>query len=842
MNTTIGEKRRAGIIYLLFFLSGVTGLIYEVVWTRMFALTFGAKAFAISTVLAAFMAGLALGSFYFGRLIDRRGDPIKIYAFLEILIGIYALIMPLLILLLNKVYVGVYHQFSASFLTMSVIRFILSFIVLMVPATLMGGTLPVLSKFLATRLERLGLKVGSLYSINTIGGAVGCFVAGFVLIQLLGIRATIYVASAANLVIGIAALALRASNYLGDQTDSQAQPVQQTDEISDSTADRPFGVRLIVVAFGLSGFAALAYEVLWARVLSMILGTTVYAFSVMLTSFLCGLALGSFIFARIIDKRRHLVLIFGGLQVAIGCFGVLSVFTFSKLPIVFLKMFAALGNSWRDFTFIQFVLTFLIMLVPTTLMGAMFPLVSRIYTRQMKNLGRSIGNVYSANTVGSILGALVAGFFLIPFVGLQNSIKFVAFINVFIGLVALVGSGLRLSGALKWRVMAATVAGLLIFLVLVSFFSWDKKMLANGVYFRPNWFFNVDRQIDVRVSTNRLTLLHYTDGFDSTVAVFATGPERILVINGMALASNKRTDLTLLGMMGHMPALLHGAPETVLVIGLGAGVTAGMAAQHESVKRVDCIELERKVPSATEYFSRENRDILNDPKLNLIIDDGRNFLQKTTNKYDIITSDPIHPWLSGAGSLYSVEHFKSCKERLNKGGIAAQWLPLYEMPESDFKTVIKTFQSVFPHTTLWLTDSDAILIGTEEKTRINYRELAQRLKDEKLDNDMRMLYVDSVFQFLSFCMMREEKLSEYAADAVLNTDDYPILEFSAPEGLYSETVDDNLESIGQNMELVTPLLHNIGDAEETLRVKEKLLEYFGKKKSLLREQILDLRD
>ena len=842
MNISIAKRRYSGFIYLLFFLSGVTGLAYEVVWTRMFAITFGATAFAISTVLAAFMAGLALGSFYFGRFIDRRGDPIKLYAILEILIGVYALVLPFLILLLDRIYTGIYHQFSASFLAMSIVRFILSFIVLMIPATLMGGTLPVLSKFLATRLERLGLSVGSLYSINTIGGAAGCFVTGFMLIELLGIRNTIYVAAAVNLIIGAAALTLRASSH---RIASETLSVEQAGDSATSPDDdtiQPFSARLIVIGFGLSGFAALAYEVLWTRALSMVLGTTVYAFSIMLTSFLCGLALGSFILGRIVDRRRHLVLIFGGLQIAIGCFGVLSVFIFSKLPFIFLKMFASLGNSWRDFTFIQFVLAFIVMLVPTTLMGGMFPLVSRIYTRQMKRLGRSIGNVYSVNTVGSILGAIAAGFFLIPFIGLQNSIKLVASINVLIGLIALIGSGLRLSGVSRGSVMAVAAAGLLVFLTLATVFSWDKRMLANGVYFRPDQYFDINRKIDLRGTASSSELLYYAEGFDSTVAIFARGPERILAINGMALASNRRTDLTLLGMMGHLPTLLHGSPESVLVVGLGAGVTSGMAAQHESVKRVDCVELERKVRNAAKHFSRENRYVLDDPKLNVIMDDGRNYLQKTTSKYDVITSDPIHPWLSGAGSLYAVEHFRACKDRLNGGGVVAQWLPLYEMPERDFKTVIRTFQSVFPHTTLWLMESDAILVGTEDETRINYEALERKLHDEKIENDMRILYVDSIFQFLTFFTIGAEKLATYAADARLNTDDHPVLEFSAPEGLYAQTVEQNLESMRQNMELIIPLLYNFGSEEESPKIKKKLLEYFAEKADSLEEQISELRD
>jgi len=831
MSELAATRRRASSVYLLFFFSGITGLVYEVIWTRMFAIVFGATAFAISTVLAAFMAGLALGSFYFGRFIDKRGNPLKIYAYLEISIGVYVIMFPFLISLLDRIYVIAYQAYPTSFLVTNVIKFLLSFMVLIIPTTLMGGTLPVLSKFVVTRQERLGSSIGSLYSINTIGGAIGCFVAGFILIAAVGIRWSIYVTAGINIAIGAAALMLCAWRYRGYQPVPEEKPSPQPEEGAQSIA-----IQLMIVAFGLSGFAALAYEVLWARVLSMILGTTVYAFSIMLTAFLCGLALGSFISSRFIDRIKHLVTIFGAYQIAIGCFGAFSVFIFSRLPLLFLRMFAWLGGSWRDFTFIQFIITFLVMLIPTILMGAIFPVVSRICTRQMKLLGRSIGNIYSANTVGAILGSLAAGFLLIPLIGLQNSIKLIASINILVGLSALIGSKMRGSGAPKRRAIIIPVAICLVILVLIAIPSWNRKVLANGVYFEPRQFFNRNSEVDLYGRASELQLLYYSEGIDSTVAVFSRGPEMTLSINGMPLASTLRTDITLLGMMGYLPVLLHGAPESVLVIGLGAGVTSGMSARYESVARVDCVELERRVVGATRLFSRENREVLDSPKLSLIIDDGRNYLQKTTSKYDVITSDPIHPWLSGAGSLYAVEHFQSCKARLNRGGVVAQWLPLYEMPERDFKTVIRTFQQVFPHTSLWLTDSDAILIGTEDKLRINYRSLMLKFQDEEIQNDMRMLYVDSVPQFLTFFMMGEDRLSEYAADARLNTDDHPILEFSAPEGLYSETVADNLESISQEMELITPFLHNLDE-----EVEQKLLEYFEIKKEDIRMQIKDVR-
>lgn len=837
MKMPIAERQYAKSIYLLFFLSGFTGLVYEVLWTRMFALVFGATSFAISTVLAAFMGGLALGSFYFGRLIDRRGNPLRIYALLELFLCIYVLILPFLISLLNNVYAGFYRLLPASFLTMSIIRFILSFIVLIIPTTLMGGTLPVLSKFMVTRQDSVGLKVGSLYSINTVGGAIGCLATGFILIASIGIRYTIYVTAGINLVIGLIAMVLSGRIVKVTET-SVALPTEESVKAQS--------VRLMTFAFGFSGFAALAYEVLWTRVLSLILGTTVYAFSTMLTAFLCGLALGGFIFSRFIDRSRRLVLIFSCIQIAIGCLGILSIFMFSRLPFLVLGMVKRLGGSWRDFTFIQFVMAFLVMLIPTILMGATFPVVSRICTRQMRLLGRSIGNIYSANTVGAILGSLASGFLMIPLIGIQNSIKLTAFINVLVGLIVLISLEARTFGFSRGRIYVSAAVIFAVFSILLTIPTWNREVMTSGVYFEPLQYIDRNREVDLKTRLMWLKLLYYAEGLDGIVTVYSRGPELSLMINGIPLASNIRDDISLLGMMAHLPLMLHGVmnaspPQSVMVIGLGAGVTAGMAAQCESVSRVDCVELERKVTGAAKYFEHENRHVLNNPKLKLIIDDGRSFVQRTANRYDIITSDPIHPWISGAGSLYAVEHFQYCKKRLNKGGVVAQWLPLYEMPERDFKTVIRTFQTVFPHTSLWLTDTDSILIGTEERLKIDYRAMELKFQDEKIQEDMRIMYVDSLQGLLTMFTMGEDDLLEYTTDARLNTDAHPVLEFSAPVALYSETVARNMDSIGQNMKPVIPFLYNLGDERETSDLKQELLKNFEEKKHILQSQTLDLR-
>ncbi|MFQ6044545.1 MAG: fused MFS/spermidine synthase, partial [Candidatus Poribacteria bacterium] len=417
-------------ILIIFFASGAAGLIYEVIWTRMLTLVFGSTVFAVTTVLTSFMAGLALGSFYFGRRADEQERPLRTYSYLEAGIGVFALIFPIILILLNGVYVGIYRQINASFYPLSLIRFVLSFLVLLVPTTLMGATLPIISKFFVSRLENLGWDVGRLYSLNTFGAVVGTIAAGFFLVKWFGVDWTLRLSAAINLIIaGIAILldkqwvSVRAMNCA--TTNSAANGA-----INCATTN-PLIVQLALWAFAASGFCALAYEVLWTRILVFFVGSTTYAFATMLSAFLFGIAAGSFIFARIADlpyfreKLQHQVSILGVVQISIGLSAIALLPAFSELYAIRVGLPA--GRFW------SFISCLVVMILPTTLMGASFPLVTRIYTFNLNKLGRSIGNIYSINTVGAILGSFIAGFILIPLIGIQKSVVLIASVNTIMG-------------------------------------------------------------------------------------------------------------------------------------------------------------------------------------------------------------------------------------------------------------------------------------------------------------------------------------------------------------------------------------------------------------------------
>jgi len=802
------------IILILFFLSGACGLIYEVVWLRMLTLMLGATAFATSTVLASFMAGLALGSFYFGRFIDRRRDPLKVYALLEAGIGIYALLVPLIFSGLINIYVSIYQHFHISYYLFSLLQFILSFLVLLIPATLMGGTLPVISRFFVKRLKRLGWNVGSLYSMNTLGAVVGCFSAGFFLIAVFGVKEAAYIAALINLLIAGTVLALNRGLRLSEIEDENPEKGKKERKEAKEVYSPKIG-RLVLWAFALSGFCALAYEVLWTRALVFFLGNTTYAFTTMLTTFLCGLALGSFVIARFTDTRRKLLALFGLIEILIGLFAILSIPLFGKVDSVNESIASILFAeiTWWRWTGLAFIGSFLIMLVPTFLMGATFPLVSKMYTRSLRILGKAIGNVYSVNTIGAVFGSFIAGFMLIPLIGIQKSIILIASINTVIGVIIILSEPL-----MKYRHKLGMIIG------------FGLSFVAMGVS-----FLSFGQFAFTSVNEEASEVLYYKEGAAATVKVYRDElGDKNLSIDGFPVAGTSLGLHDIQKTLAHLPLLLSNVPSPrVLIIGFGAGGTSWGVTQH-TVKEVDCVELVPGVVEAAGYFPEINHNVLNDPKFNLIMGDGRNYVLVTDKKYDVISVDATSPKCAGNGSLYALEFYKLCKKTLSKDGLIVQWLPFHLLSDEEITTITKTFKTVFPHTTLWFTPYKwyCILVGTQEELEINFASLSDKLEMKNVKQDLEQLNVTDPFAFLDCFVMDEEAVTEYVGDAKINTDDHPYVEFFGPRGFYTmytmeECIIQNISSISKFRGSAFPLLTNIGETdEEIITVREKLERWF----------------
>ncbi|MCE2400970.1 fused MFS/spermidine synthase [Candidatus Poribacteria bacterium] len=831
------------LVWLIFILSGASALIYEVIWMRQLTLVFGSTVFATSTVLTAFMAGLALGSFYFGRKIDEgRMSPLKLYALLEVGIGGFCIIWPLLLTVLTGLYVLIYRNITSEFYTLSLIRFVLTFGILLIPSTLMGGTLPVLTRFFVKRLEQLGTNIGILYALNTFGAVIGTVAAGFFLIQALGITWTLRVGIAINLGVALVALVL-ARHAHKIETDENEESIEQTESVAgEQEAAVPEVVKqerqLVLWAIGISGFCALAYEVLWTRILVFFLGSTTYAFATMLAAFLFGIALGSIVLARWVDKIKQPVTIFGIVQLGIGLFAIALMPAFERLY----GMTYALQSTFGSSRFWAFFSCFVVMSLPTFLMGASFPLVTKIYTGNARQLGRSIGNVYAINTVGSILGAFCAGFLLIPLLGIRPSIVLTVALNTGIGCL-LVLKGLRTSkdaeigetesgsGAKSiFQGMGIAVPILNIGLAVILLLTLSQPL------FKKSTIYKTQRPGD--------EVVDYKEEVDATVTTLKDdeGIYRLYVDANQA-ADASRWDSPSHRVIAHLPLLLHPNPKRALVVGFGMGLTSHSITQHGV--QVDAIELSKGVISAAqEHFKHVNGNIFENRLFNYKINDGRNHILMTQTKYeqtkyDMISTGIIHPLVSaGSSNIYTEDFYKLCKRILTEGGVMCQWVPLHRLPEAHYKMIVRTFINVFPETTLWYkyTPDFVILIGTRKRLSIDYEDFMARCRIPSIREGLAADDLDGMSLLDSF-MMGPRAVREYASDGPIHTDDRPRLEFFKGEDLVSSTAK-NIEGMKEYRQHVTPFLRNYGATwEEKKAVQEKIATYFNATQKLILGQI-----
>lgn len=784
-------------VFGLFLFSGATGLAYEVMWTRMLVRVFGASSFAVSTVLATYMAGLALGSYLFGRLIDRKGNPILIYGLLELGIGVFALVFPFILAGLNPLYRVLYGSLEGSLYTLSLIRFLLSFAVLIVPTTLMGGTLPVLSRFVTGSLSNLTFRVGWLYSINTFGAVAGTLVTGFLLLPHLGMRATTLAVVATNVAIFVAAyLVSRRGVTPAPSTSSLDRPAQKPGQLQDiegpGSRSTSRGERVVLVAFLFTGLAALSGEVIWTRVLALVVGTTVYAFSIMLTVFLLGLALGSAVFARIAQRIRRPRMAFGIVAAAIGLAVFASTVAFRYLPAVYMDLYKVAGKTWQNSIGIEFLLSLVVMIVPAFLMGGTFPLVARIYATDVSRVGSRIGTAYAYNTVGSIVGSFVGSFVLLDALGVETGMLTVSLVYLAVGALLL----LLLSEGLARRLRLGLSAAVAVAAIAVALLGpgWDKKLMTSAVYVYAGVYGD---RAGLEDALKFKDVLFYDEGAGATVSIERNQDVLSLKIDGKVDASSG-SDMINQEFLAHIPLLMHPRPDTVLVIGLGSSVTLGSATRHP-VKRIDCVELLENVVAAAGFYKDLAYNCLSDPRVNLILGDGRNHVQLTRKKYDVIISEPTNVWISGVGDLFDYEFFRLSRERLKPGGVMAAWFHTYHMGDAELRSGVRTFLEVFPHASLWLSnESDIILVGAleggPEGAHFDEGSL-RRMAEPEVARDLARVLVNRPADLLSALLLGEDDLREYSKSARIHTDDNMLMEFNAGRRVFEATHQVHLANI-----------------------------------------------
>jgi spermidine synthase len=827
------------VIYFLFFLSGAAALMYELLWVRYLSLIFGGSHLAVTTVLSVFMGGLALGSFIIGRKIGGVEKKLRLYGFLELGIAVSALLFWGLMRMYPQIYIPLAQINETSPLYLSVIRVAFAAAALILPTTLMGGTLPVLSSFVAYRQKGLGRHLSFLYGINTIGAVAGTALTGFYFLVHYSVSTTLIMAISINVLVGIVAILIQAK---------AAAVMEETKTLDASASDAgmqkiafaefgedAFPLKLVLWGIGVSGFCALAYEVLWTRILSIIIGATTYGFAILLMAFLAGIGIGSSVLGvltKVFGRQReetardlrNLVVLFGVVQIIIGLSALFVSIHVRDLPAhaaLIRDFFHSINfriGSFKTTQVANFINAFTFMFVPAFFMGVAFPLAGKIHGHYKKMVGQAVGEILTFNTVGAILGSAISGFVFLYLFGIQRSLEIIILLNIGYGL--LVMASVKRSRMLNALTSCAAIAAILIPVFSPTVWQlWDPKMYAVYQAFAPDMFSTPEKTKEVLENSD---IRYYAEGTNSIISSVQSSDALFFITNGRVEASNANRDRQVQYTLGHLPMLLNANPKKVFVLGTGSGMTLGATSVHPSVERIILAEIEPKVLGVAKSFGVYNHYVLNrpNPKLKIVFNDGRNYLMTTKEKFDVITADPVHPWFSGAGYLYTTEYFKIAADHLNPGGIICQWLPIYELTEANLQSVVKSLRQNFTYTMIWLTYYDAVLIGSNAPIVIDEQELEQRIQNPEVMRDLEQVKMGSAEDFLSYFLMADEGTKSYSEQGIVNTDDNLYLEFSAPHSIgKGRVMATNVLGLIRHRESIHPYLRL--SENESIRMKQK---------------------
>jgi spermidine synthase len=763
-----------------FFASGVAGLVYQVAWARYLALFLGHSSYAVVAVLVAFMGGLAIGNALLGAVADRAEKPLALYAWLEIGIAVYALAFPSYYEVCHNFYISAARHFPDGGAPILLLKFAFSFLTIVLPTTLMGATFPALTKFVTLSLAELREKVAALYFINSLGAVGGCLVADFWWIPSWGLEFTMYGASALNFIAGFIALAMSRAILEGTPTAARNAPAAKPAESFSANE-----LTIATIAIGCSGFVAMLYEVAWTRLLALALGSSTHAFSIMLITFISGIAVGAAIIARWRSLRRTLDA-FGWAEAALAATLFVSMFAYELLPFWFARLAATLAHRpevYPLYELTQGAICFLVMFLPAVCLGTTLPLASRIATAELARTGRSVGRIFAVNTLGTVLGAAVTGLWFMPAFGLATTFAIGFVLNAAIAAAIL---GRNFLAERRGPIIAAGVVAAAIL------------VLAAGAFFEPRWqrtfTEGVWRIRDYRMSLKefeaagkRYNFRYYKDGPGATVAVHTVDGNSnyvVLRVNGKTDASSGDAGTQL--MLGHIPALLRPAATNTLIVGLGSGMTAGAVLRHTNILQARVIELSPQVAEAARRFGPSNDGVMENPRLKLTIEDAKSFMKTTDQKFDIIISEPSNPWMAGVAAVFSKEFYESCRARLATNGLMVQWVQIYETSDETFQTVIKTLSETFPFIRLWRAQSgDLIMTATLQPQTVDLDAMLKHMSEPRLMQDLARAGISEPLALFSRELMSDQNTAFLARpENVVHSDYYPTLEYMSQLGFF----------------------------------------------------------
>lgn len=770
--------------------SGLAGLIYEVVWTRLLTLYMGHTTAAASTVVGAFMGGLAAGSWFSARHtagLSRR-QALYGYVIAETAVLLSALTVPLALTALSPILSWSYQDGEAG-ARFGAVRLLCSFALLSLPAASLGATFPLALRAFAGTDPHPGRSGGWLYAANTAGAAIGAIAAGFVLIPAIGLRgATIVGGAATAFSIAVALMLLRSTSGEGEgkvetpatENMPAGKPRRQRKQpgrTTATTAAQPsnrFALAAVIVA--LSGAATFILEIAWTRAFAMIVGPSTYAFAATLAALIAGTAVGSMAGSTIAARTKNPSLAAGLALFAAALATVWAAFSIGgPVPRELVAELAQLQAAAGERLDRNALLIAKLILPVAIAVGVAFPLALELAARGHHGaISMRLGYVYAINTLSSVAGSLMAGFVLVPAIGLEKTIHLAAGMLLAGALLAVVSTSTRVSARLGGAALAAAGA-----LAIVSSPPWDRTLLASGGY---KYAHQLPAGVDSETAIKAGTLLYYQEGASATVTVKRLTGELSMAIDGKVDASNG-ADMMTQQLLAHLPLLLHEDPQTAAIIGLGSGVTLASALTHP-VKSVDVVEVSPEVVEASQLFGIENRAALADPRTRLIVGDGRSHLALTSRQFDVIVSEPSNPWIAGVAALFTQEYLQAVRRRLSPGGIVCQWAHTYDISDADLRSIVATFASVFPDGTMWLAgDNDLLLIGSDQPIVPRLDRIEQSWRRTGVADDLRRASIDDPFNLLSLYVGGPGELARFAEGHSWQTDDRMALEFTAPRAV-----------------------------------------------------------
>jgi spermidine synthase len=786
-------------IYVSFFLSGLTSLLFEVIWSRQFVTIFGNSSYAISIVLCAYMAGIGLGGLLGGRLADRVKNRTLAFALVQAAVALCALAIPPMLDWMRLLVPTLPALSPHSLLVSTLARFTFSFAILVVPCFLMGTTLPLLVRAVTGSDKAIGFSIGLLYCVNTLGAAIGCLAGGFWLISTFGLRATNLLAVVINFMIAVAALAISRHRDIT----SAAVPVRQTQGIDHYNEPLVPSSLLLAVAF-LNGLAALACEVLWIRYISFIVNST-YVFPTILCVYLLGAGLGSLIYGLLAGRIRRpaqtLALVELLMAISVPAAFIASVYVFihgSPPPLD------------------QRAIVLLTVFVPTVLMGFAFPLLCTVYGRGVQTLGRRTGLIFAVNTVGTVLGTLLPIFFFIPLLGIQLSLLLISLLYGLVGLLLLVLINVKNRLSLGDVALPAAVVYAV---ALILFFTVVPSNLCQRVFLATD--FGLAKHTDI---------LFYCEGRTGTAIVTRNRINncRTVYINGVSEVPLLYPHQLCFKMIGDLAPMLHPAPDDVLMICFGGGVAAGATSVLPDVKSLTIVDLEKSVVKAASLLSQENNNLLQNPKAKVIIDDGRNYIATSQRKWPVIISDSTHPKSGDSWVLYTQEFYQQVRNHLTDDGVFVEWVPIHGLRIDEFKIITRTFQSVFPHTSLWVVHgvdeqarfvSYVLLTATPGPLKIDVAKLQDHLNAEPVRRDLQPYGLHTAAGFLDSFLCAEDALRNWTGPGPVNTDDLPYTQYMTR---YSQGPMFRNADFLEIMEDIWPCLTNTGSEDSAKQLYEAL--------------------